>query len=152
MSVTVERLSARIDFKATLVNEQKEANVYPIYAKDKDGNTDKKNQIASVQLTEMAVVNQFKGNVYDFKRVSAGVNTNMIEWLGDEMPIAGVQKNYVLDYDFKKKTIEADGSVSMNLEARSIIYKNPVLLVIRKRILLWLPTGGNISVQVMFIL
>lgn len=51
----------------------------------------------------MAVVNQFKGNVYDFKRVSAGVNTNMIEWLGDEMPIAGVQKNYVLDYDFKKK-------------------------------------------------
>ena len=126
LSVTVERLSARIDFKATLVNEQKEANVYPIYAKDKDGNTDKKNQIASVQLTEMAVVNQFKGNVYDFKRVSAGVNTNMIEWLGDDMPIAGVQKNYVLDYDFKKKTIEADGSVSMNLEARSIIYKNPV--------------------------
>lgn len=42
LSVTVERLSARIDFKATLVNEQKEANVYPIYAKDKDGNTDKK--------------------------------------------------------------------------------------------------------------
>lgn len=126
LSVTVERLSARIDFKATLVNEQTEANVYPIYAKDKDGNTDKKNQIASVQLTEMAVVNQFKGNVYDFKRVSAGVHPDMIEWLGDEMPIAGVQKNYVLDYNFKEKTIEADGSVSMNLEARSAIYKNPV--------------------------
>lgn len=127
LSVTVERLSARIDFKATLVDGQAEANLYPIYAKDKNGNTDDKTQIASVKLTDMAVVNQFKGSVYDFKRVSVGDNIDQITWLGDETPAAGVQTNYVLDYDFKSKTInDDDGSLTMSDTDRSGIYDNHV--------------------------
>lgn len=126
LSVTVERLSARIDFKATRVDGQEKANVYPVFAKDKDGKmTD--NQIASVTLTDMAVVNQFKGYVYDFKRVSVGNNVAQITWLGDETPAAGVQTNYVLDYDFGTKTVNADdGSLTMSDDVRANIYTNHV--------------------------
>lgn len=128
LSVTVERLSARIDFKATKVDGE-DVNVYPIYARNDKGEIDNKNKIASVTLTDMAVVNQFKGNVYDFKRVSVLGDDKNIIWLGDETPAAGVQTNYVLDFDFYKKQIDESkgGSLTMTDTERANIYDNHVI-------------------------
>lgn len=79
-TVNVERMAARLDYKA-------EAS-YTC--------TDPKYSGATVDITGAALVNNLTAGSYLLKRVAADVN-GVPTYLGNETPDAGVQTNYVLD-------------------------------------------------------
>lgn len=81
-TVNVERMAARLDYKA-------EAS-YPC--------TDPAYTGATVEITGAALVNNLTAGSYLLKRVADDVNgNNNLSYLGNETPDAGVQTNYVLD-------------------------------------------------------
>lgn len=80
-TVNVERMAARLDYKA-------EAS-YPC--------TDPAYTGATVEITGAALVNNLTAGSYIIKRVADDVNGTNLSYLGDETPDAGVQTNYVLD-------------------------------------------------------
>lgn len=80
-TVNVERMAARLDYKA-------EAS-YPC--------TDPAYPDATVEITGAALVNNLTAGSYLLKRVADDVNGNNLSYLGDETSDAGVQTNYVLD-------------------------------------------------------
>ena len=80
-TVNVERMAARLDYKA-------EAS-YPC--------TDPAYPDATVEITGAALVNNLTAGSYLLKRVADDVNGKNLSYLGDETPDAGVQTNYVLD-------------------------------------------------------
>lgn len=80
-TVNVERMAARLDYKA-------EAS-YPC--------TDPAYTGATVKITGAALVNNLTAGSYLLKRVADDVNGKNLSYLGDETPDAGVQTNYVLD-------------------------------------------------------
>lgn len=79
-TVNVERMAARLDYKA-------EAS-YPC--------TDPAYTGATVEITGAALVNNLTAGSYIIKRVADDVN-GVPTYLGNETPDAGVQTNYVLD-------------------------------------------------------
>lgn len=80
-TVNVERMAARLDYKA-------EAS-YPC--------TDPAYTGATVEITGAALVNNLTAGSYLLKRVADDVKGKNLSYLGDETPDAGVQTNYVLD-------------------------------------------------------
>lgn len=80
-TVNVERMAARLDYKA-------EAS-YPC--------TDPAYTGATVEITGAALVNNLTAGSYLLKRVADDVKGTNLSYLGDETPDAGVQTNYVLD-------------------------------------------------------
>lgn len=80
-TVNVERMAARLDYKA-------EAS-YPC--------TDPAYPNATVKITGAALVNNLTAGSYIIKRVADDVNGTNPTYLGDETLDAGVQTNYVLD-------------------------------------------------------
>lgn len=79
-TVNVERMAARLDYKA-------EAS-YPC--------TDPAYPDATVEITGAALVNNLTAGSYLLKRVASAVD-GVPTYLGNETPDAGVQTNYVLD-------------------------------------------------------
>lgn len=80
-TVNVERMAARLDYKA----EASYTCTDPAYTG------------ATVEITGAALVNNLTAGSYIIKRVADDVNGTNLSYLGDETPDAGVQTNYVLD-------------------------------------------------------
>ena len=80
-TVNVERMAARLDYKA----------------KTSYTCTDPAYPDATVEITGAALVNNLTAGSYLLKRVADDVNGTNLSYLGDETPNAGVQTNYVLD-------------------------------------------------------
>lgn len=80
-TVNVERMAARLDYKA----EASYTCTDPAYPG------------ATVEITGAALVNNLTAGSYLLKRVADDVNGTNLSYLGDETPDAGVQTNYVLD-------------------------------------------------------
>lgn len=80
-TVNVERMAARLDYKA----EASYTCTDPTYSG------------ATVKITGAALVNNLTAGSYLLKRVADNVNGYNLSYLGDETPDAGVQTNYVLD-------------------------------------------------------
>lgn len=99
-TVNVERMAARLDYKA-------EAS-YPC--------TDPAYSGATVEITGAALVNNLTAGSYFIKRVADDVNGTNLSYLGDETPDAGVQTNYVLDPWTAGKT-SANNSFTIGGEA-----------------------------------
>lgn len=99
-TVNVERMAARLDYKA-------EAS-YPC--------TDPAYSGATVEITGAALVNNLTAGSYLLKRVADDVNGTNLSYLGDETPDAGVQTNYVLDPWTAGKT-SANNSFTIGGEA-----------------------------------
>lgn len=99
-TVNVERMAARLDYKA-------EAS-YPC--------TDPAYPGATVEITGAALVNNLTAGSYLLKRVADDVNGTNLSYLGDETPDAGVQTNYVLDPWTAGKT-SANNSFTIGGEA-----------------------------------
>ena len=100
-TVNVERMAARLDYKA-------EAS-YPC--------TDPAYSGATVEITGAALVNNLTAGSYLLKRVADDVNGTNLSYLGDETPDAGVQTNYVLDPWTADKT-SANNSFTIGGEAK----------------------------------
>lgn len=98
-TVNVERMAARLDYKA-------EAS-YPC--------TDPAYTGATVEITGAALVNNLTAGSYLLKRVADDVN-GVPTYLGNETPDAGVQTNYVLDPWTAGKT-SANNSFTIGGEA-----------------------------------
>lgn len=98
-TVNVERMAARLDYKA-------EAS-YPC--------TDPAYTGATVEITGAALVNNLTAGSYMLKRVASTVD-GVPTYLGDETPYAGVQTNYVLDPWTADKT-SANNSFTIGGEA-----------------------------------
>lgn len=98
-TVNVERMAARLDYKA-------EAS-YTC--------TDPKYSGATVEITGAALVNNLTAGSYLLKRVADDVN-GVPTYLGNETPDAGVQTNYVLDPWTAGKT-SANNSFTIGGEA-----------------------------------
>lgn len=98
-TVNVERMAARLDYKA-------EAS-YPC--------TDPAYTGATVEITGAALVNNLTAGSYLLKRVADDVN-GVPTYLGNETPDAGVQTNYVLDPWTAVKT-SANNSFTIGGEA-----------------------------------
>lgn len=83
--VSVERMAARLDYKA--------AGTYtcddPAYVSN--------GRKATVEITGAALINNLTAGSYLVKRVAQDVNGTGLSYLGEETPDAGVQTNYVLD-------------------------------------------------------
>lgn len=99
-TVNVERMAARLDYKA-------EAS-YPC--------TDPAYTGATVEITGAALVNNLTAGSYLLKRVADDVNGTNLSYLGNETPDAGVQTNYVLDPWTAGKT-SANNSFTIGGEA-----------------------------------
>lgn len=80
-TVNVERMAARLDYKA----EASYTCTDPAYSG------------ATVEITGAALVNNLTAGSYMLKRVADDVNSTNPTYLGDETLDAGVQTNYVLD-------------------------------------------------------
>lgn len=106
--IDVERVTARIDYKAIIAN-----NTYPLYAQKRSGEVDTKAEFGEVQLTDIAVVNQMNENAnsYWFKRVAENFNASEYDYLGVELPIpsGNPQSNYVFDPYTTSKTLDDKG-------------------------------------------
>lgn len=84
VSVDVERMAARVDYRAE--------NFYHC--------TDPTYTGATVEITGATIVNRLTAGSYLLKRVADDISGTKLEYLGDELPLgvdAGVQTNYVLD-------------------------------------------------------
>ena len=84
VSVNVERMAARIDYKA-------------------DGVFDCVDKSGSIRITGAAIVNDFTAGSYLLKRVADEVDGD-VEYLGDETDNNGVGTNYVIDPLTAQKT------------------------------------------------
>lgn len=80
-TVNVERMAARLDYKA----EASYTCTDPAYPG------------ATVEITGAALVNNLTAGSYLLKRVADDVKGTNLSYLGNETPNAGVQTNYVLD-------------------------------------------------------
>lgn len=80
-TVNVERMAARLDYKA----EASYTCTDPAYPG------------ATVEITGAALVNNLTAGSYLLKRVADDVNGTNLSYFGDEILDAGVQTNYVLD-------------------------------------------------------
>ncbi len=99
-TVNVERMAARLDYKATGTYKCDD----PAYSG------------ATVEITGAALVNNLTAGSYMLKRVADDVNGTNLSYLGDETPDAGVQTNYVLDPWTAGKT-SANNSFTIGGEA-----------------------------------
>lgn len=99
-TVNVERMAARLDYKA----EASYTCTDPAYPN------------ATVEITGAALVNNLTAGSYMLKRVADDVNGTNLSYLGDETPDAGVQTNYVLDPWTAGKT-SANNSFTIGGEA-----------------------------------
>lgn len=99
-TVNVERMAARLDYKA----EASYTCTDPAYTG------------ATVEITGAALVNNLTAGSYIIKRVADDVNGTNLSYLGDETPDAGVQTNYVLDPWTAGKT-SANNSFTIGGEA-----------------------------------
>lgn len=99
-TVNVERMAARLDYKA----EASYTCTDPAYPN------------ATVKITGAALVNNLTAGSYIIKRVADDVNGTNLSYLGDETPDAGVQTNYVLDPWTAGKT-SANNSFTIGGEA-----------------------------------
>lgn len=100
-TVNVERMAARLDYKA-------EAS-YPC--------TDPAYSGATVEITGAALVNNLTAGSYMLKRVASTVD-GVPTYLGNETPDAGVQTNYVLDPWTADKT-SANNSFTIGGEVKT---------------------------------
>lgn len=103
-TVNVERMAARLDYKA-------EAS-YPC--------TDPAYSGATVEITGAALVNNLTAGSYMLKRVASTVD-GVPTYLGNETPDAGVQTNYVLDPWTADKT-SANNSFTIGGEVKTAEY------------------------------
>lgn len=103
-TVNVERMAARLDYKA-------EAS-YPC--------TDPAYTGATVEITGAALVNNLTAGSYMLKRVASTVD-GVPTYLGNETPDAGVQTNYVLDPWTADKT-SANNSFTIGGEVKTAEY------------------------------
>lgn len=95
VNVIVERLAARIDYKAD--------NIYICSDPEYLG--------ASVEITGASIVNNLTAGCYLVKRVAETVDAEPI-YLGDESPESGVQTNYVIDpWTSDKSSVNNDFSI-----------------------------------------
>lgn len=99
-TVNVERMAARLDYKA----EASYTCTDPAYTG------------ATVEITGAALVNNLTAGSYIIKRVADDVNGTNLSYLGNETPDAGVQTNYVLDPWTAGKT-SANNSFTIGGEA-----------------------------------
>ena len=100
-TVNVERMAARLDYKA----------------KTSYTCTDPAYPDATVEITGAALVNNLTAGSYLLKRVADDVN-GVPTYLGDETPDAGVQTNYVLDPWTAAKT-SANNSFTIGGETKT---------------------------------
>lgn len=100
-TVNVERMAARLDYKA----EASYTCTDPAYPG------------ATVEITGAALVNNLTAGSYLLKRVAADVN-GVPTYLGNETPDAGVQTNYVLDPWTADKT-SANNSFTIGGETKT---------------------------------
>lgn len=90
--VNVERMAARVDYKATGTYTCDD----PTYASN--------GQKATVEITGAALINNLTAGSYLIKRVATDANGNGLSYLGKETPDAGLQTNYVIDPWTAEKT------------------------------------------------
>ncbi len=112
VSVEVERLAARIDYKTnennsyTITSEEGETNEYA-------GST--------VKILGGTIVNKLSAGTYLLKRVAESSESSDVTYLGDEEPDAGVETNYVIDPWTKDKgtseTVTIDGTSGQSFSA-----------------------------------
>lgn len=126
IKAVVEREVARIDYQ-----EKKEDNKYPLYMMGDNGKLKESDEYkyGEIQLTEIAVVNQFNEKTLTFKRVSPeGQSWDNHTYLGDETYTQKgdyrVPTNFVKDLYFAQKTVDADGEPTFADRAR--VYTNNV--------------------------
>lgn len=100
-TVNVERMAARLDYKA----EASYTCTDPAYPN------------ATVKITGAALVNNLTAGSYMLKRVASTVD-GVPTYLGDETPDAGVQTNYVLDPWTADKT-SANNSFTIDGEVKT---------------------------------
>ena len=106
-SVSVERVAARIDYKAL-------------------GTYECGDQSGTVEVLGTAIVNRLKGKTYLLKRVADDVQGNSLVYLGkEEIDAQGVPTNYVLDPFTAQKTANWDEASSLYDEWFGIINQNP---------------------------
>lgn len=101
-TVNVERMAARLDYKA----EASYTCTDPAYPN------------ATVKITGAALVNNLTAGSYIIKRVADDVNGTNPTYLGDETLDAGVQTNYVLDPWTAGKT-SANNSFTIGSETKT---------------------------------
>lgn len=101
-TVNVERMAARLDYKA----EASYTCTDPAYTG------------ATVEITGAALVNNLTAGSYIIKRVADDVNGTNLSYLGDETLDAGVQTNYVLDPWTAGKT-SANNSFTIGSETKT---------------------------------
>lgn len=104
-TVNVERMAARLDYKA----EASYTCTDPAYPN------------ATVKITGAALVNNLTAGSYIIKRVADDVNGTNPTYLGDETLDAGVQTNYVLDPWTAGKT-SANNSFTIGGEVKTAEY------------------------------
>lgn len=126
IKAVVEREVARIDYKA---NE--ESNVYSLYMMGDNGELKQGDayKYGEIELTDIAVVNQFKEKTVTFKRVSPeNQSPDGHFYLADETYKQEgnyrVPTNFVKDLYFADKTLDANGEPNWNL--RTTYYHNSV--------------------------
>ena len=126
IKAVVEREVARIDYKA---NE--EGNVYSLYMMGDNGELKQEDayKYGEIELTDIAVVNQFKEKTVTFKRVSPeNQSPDGHFYLADETYKQEgnyrVPTNFVKDLYFADKTLDANGEPNWNL--RTTHYHNNV--------------------------
>lgn len=126
IKAVVEREVARIDYQ-----EKKEDNRYPLYMMGDNGKLKESDEYkyGEIQLTEIAVVNQFNEKTLTFKRVSPeGQSWDNHTYLGDETYTQKgdyrVPTNFVKDLYFAQKTLDADGEPTFADRAK--VYTNNV--------------------------
>ena len=95
VSILVERLAARVDYRAPGSTGQKETNVYLTNTGDE------------AEILGAAICNKLTGGMWMFKRVGATANATDVSYLGDEtLGNDGLANNWVIDYD-DAQTIES---------------------------------------------
>lgn len=104
--VNVERMAARLDYKAT--------GTYTCDDPAYESNGTK----ATVEITGAALVNNLTAGSYIIKRVANDANGTGLSYLGDETPDAGVQTNYVIDPWTAQKT-SANNSFTIDGDTKS---------------------------------
>ncbi|MCD8202144.1 MAG: Mfa1 fimbrilin C-terminal domain-containing protein, partial [Prevotella sp.] len=96
VTVDVERMAARVDYKTPSTIEIKE---------DEDNSIDGDDAFmgATIKITGAAIVNNLTAGSYMLKRVNTGKGTS-VTYLGEETDTSGVATNYVIDPWTEQKT------------------------------------------------
>ncbi len=106
VTVYVERVAARIDYRAKGAMVTVDGTGTPTFTEATDGVYHLPNG-GTVKIVGATIVNDLKAGSYMLKRVAPTVD-GTVSYLGDETPVSGVQTNYVLDPWTQQKTLDAE--------------------------------------------